>query len=51
MDMADGSSQTEWKKPCNAAVQYSPRSMTEEEAQATWNDNSMKEFFSRVSPR
>lgn len=51
MDMVDGSSQTEWQKPCNAAVQYTPRSVTEDEAQAVWRDDAMKEFFSRVAPR
>ena len=51
MDQTDASSQTEWRKPCNAAVQYRPRSMSEEEAQGMWHDDSMNEFLSRVTPR
>ena len=51
MDQANASSQTEWQKPCNAAVQYSPRSMSNEEAQRIWQDESMNEFLNRITPR
>ena len=51
MNQTDASSQTEVRKPVNAAVQYSPRSMSEEEAQTIWQDDSMKTFLNNACPR
>ena len=51
MDQTDATSQTEWRKPCNAAVQYSPRGISDEEAESIWQGSPMKEFLNQVCPR
>ena len=51
MEKVECSSQTEWLEPCNKAVQYSPRTFTESEAQNFMNDSSMEGFLSNVIPR
>ena len=37
--------------PVNAAVQYEPRVMTEEEAAREWASVELREFMERVTPR
>ena len=51
MDHTDATSQTEWWQPCSAAVQYSARSMSDEEAHSVWQGSAMKEFLGHVCPR
>lgn len=51
MDQTDATSQTEWRQPCSAAMQYSARSMSDEEAQSVWKGSPMKEFLDQVFPR
>ena len=51
MDQTDATSQTEWRQPCSAAVQYSARNMSDDEAQSVWLSSTMKDFLDHVCPR
>jgi hypothetical protein len=51
MDQSDATSQTEWRQPCSAAVQYSARTISDAEAQSIWLGNTMKEFMDYICPR
>lgn len=47
----DSSCQTNWKKPCNAAVQYSARELPKDEAESSLKEDRMAEFINTSYPR
>ncbi|XP_064386318.1 dynein axonemal intermediate chain 3-like isoform X2 [Halichondria panicea] len=50
-DTCEGSCQTEWRSPVNAAVQYSPRELPPQEAHTQWESQAMSDFLSKAYPR
>nr|CAB3267719.1 WD repeat-containing protein 63 [Phallusia mammillata] len=50
-ELVDGSSQTDWKHPVNASVQYEPRSISAEEAKAAQDTPEFEEFVKDALPR
>ncbi|XP_078488528.1 dynein axonemal intermediate chain 3 [Ciona intestinalis] len=50
-EMTDGSSQTDWKHPVTASVQYEPRVISVEEAKVAQQSEEFKQFVQASLPR
>nr|XP_039270172.1 dynein intermediate chain 3, axonemal-like [Styela clava] len=50
-ERVEGSSQTVWKHPCTAAVQYEPRSLSKEECTTIENSEEYQTFIESTVPR
>ena len=50
-EKVNSSSQTEWLKPCNKAVQYEPQTFSPSQSQALLGDPSMMTFLDKTIPR
>ncbi|XP_065906152.1 dynein axonemal intermediate chain 3-like isoform X2 [Dysidea avara] len=50
-DLLDACCQTEWKKPCNAAIQYEPQVMSEEDATTIMQSEGAVDFLNTICPR